>query len=82
MARHPRASAQDRSSSPLTRSTTAAIEPQVLPATHRFVYLPELDLMAELAWLESASRHSDWFGGAFNPATGRHISVYTKPNAG
>jgi SAM-dependent methyltransferase len=54
---------------------------RVLPTTHRFVYLPELDLMAELAGLEFASRHSDWFGGPFDPATGRHISVYTKPTA-
>jgi SAM-dependent methyltransferase len=53
---------------------------RILPSTHRMVYLPELDLMAKLAGLEPAARHSDWIGGPFDPGTGRHISVYQKPS--
>ncbi|MEV0675254.1 class I SAM-dependent methyltransferase [Actinosynnema sp. NPDC050436] len=51
---------------------------KVMPTTHRMVYLPELDLMAALAGLVPAARHSDWTGGAFDPAIGRHVSVYRK----
>lgn len=53
---------------------------RILPSTHRMVYLPELDLMAKLAGLEPAGRHSDWTAGPFDPGTGRHISVYQKPS--
>jgi SAM-dependent methyltransferase len=54
---------------------------KVMPTTHRFVYLPELDLMAKQAGLRVASRHSDWSGGEFNPATGSHVSVYRKASS-
>ncbi|MBW4717513.1 class I SAM-dependent methyltransferase [Saccharothrix obliqua] len=54
---------------------------KVMPTTHRLVYLPELDLMAALAGLARTDRHSDWTGGGFDPARGRHVSVYTRQPA-
>lgn len=50
----------------------------VMPSVHRFIHVPELDLMAALAGLTLTARHSDWAGGPFGAASARHISVYTK----
>jgi SAM-dependent methyltransferase len=51
---------------------------KVFPTFHRFIYLPELDLMANLGGLRLAARYSDWTERSFN-GDGRHISVYGKP---
>jgi SAM-dependent methyltransferase len=51
-------------------------EVKVLPAVHRYVHVPELDLMAELAGLGLEARYGDWRGAPFGAASSRHISVY------
>lgn len=45
---------------------------------HRYIWPSELDLMAQLAGLELASRTSDWTGSPFTHASRGHISVYRK----
>lgn len=54
---------------------------RVMPTTHRFVYLPELDLMAALGGLALSERYCDWAARNFDPAVGRHVSVYRKKSA-
>lgn len=55
---------------------------RVMPTTHRLVYLPELDLMAALSGLVLSDRYRDWSGRDFDPAVGRHVSVYRRKPAG
>ena len=46
---------------------------------HRYIWPAELDLMAQLAGLEPASRHADWAGTEFTAESPSHVSVYRKP---
>lgn len=45
---------------------------------HRYVWPAELDLMAQLAGMRLESRHADWSGGEFTPASRSHVSVYRR----
>ncbi len=46
---------------------------------HRYIWPAELDLMGRLAGFERESRHADWTGAEFTPASGSHVSVYRLP---
>lgn len=46
---------------------------------HRYIWPPELDLMAELAGFERESRHADWSGAEFTAESRSHVSVYRLP---
>lgn len=52
---------------------------RLVRSPHRYVWPAELDLMAQLAGLESESRHADWSGGAFTAESRSHVSVYRRP---
>ncbi len=45
----------------------------------RYIWPSECDLMAELAGLESESRHADWQGHPFTSDSENHVSVWRKP---
>ena len=49
------------------------------PIAIRYSWPSELDLMAGLAGLRLAERHSDWSRGQFDSASRSHVSVY-RPN--
>lgn len=53
---------------------------RLLPATHRYAWPAELDLMARLAGLEREHRWADWSGTPFGDASTDHISVYRRPD--
>ena len=46
---------------------------------HRYVWPPELDLMARLAGFTLESRHADWSGSPFTADSRSHVSVYRLP---
>lgn len=46
---------------------------------HRYVWPPELDLMARLAGLELETRHAGWAGEPFTAESPSHVSVYRHP---
>ena len=46
---------------------------------HRYVWPPELDLMAQLAGFTLESRHADWSGAEFTAESPSHVSVYRLP---
>ena len=46
---------------------------------HRYVWPPELDLMARLAGLELETRHAGWAGEPFTAESPSHVSVYRRP---
>ena len=46
----------------------------------RYAWPAELDLMARIAGLELEFRWSDWQGTPFAATSGKHISVWRKPN--
>ena len=48
-------------------------------APYRYIWPPELDLMAQLAGLEGAHRWGGWGKERFTAESTRHISVYRKP---
>lgn len=48
---------------------------------HRYIWPPELDLMARLAGFTLQSRHGDWFGGEFTDESPTHVSVYRLPTS-
>lgn len=52
---------------------------RLLPATHRYAWPAELDLMAELAGLHREHRWADWSGTPFCDASTDHVSVYRRP---
>jgi SAM-dependent methyltransferase len=49
---------------------------RLYPVKIRYAWPSELDLMARLARLRLRSRWSDWRGGEFTSASGKHISIY------
>lgn len=49
------------------------------PLKVRYFWPSELDLMAQLAGLESVSRQSDWIGTPFTRKSTDHVSVYRRP---
>lgn len=49
------------------------------PIDGRHVTHHEMDLMAQLAGLETEARWSDWQGGPFGKDSRLHVSVYRKP---
>ena len=49
------------------------------PASHRYAWPSELDLMGRLAGLELESRHEDWRDTPFTGRSETHVSVYRKP---
>ena len=51
---------------------------RVLPAVHRYIHVPELDLMARLAGFELDSRSGDWNHSPFDANSTRHVSVYRR----
>lgn len=51
---------------------------RVLSSTHRYIYLPELDLMARLAGLELAERYQDWFRTPYQGRMCSPISVFRR----
>jgi len=48
-------------------------------APYRYVWPPELDLMAQLAGLRLRERWGGWRGEPFTPESTTHVSVYEKP---
>ncbi len=52
---------------------------RLLPATHRYAWPAELDLMAELAGLRREDRWADWTGAPFADTSTGHVSVYRAP---
>ncbi|MDQ4068011.1 MAG: class I SAM-dependent methyltransferase [Actinomycetota bacterium] len=48
------------------------------PATHRYAWPAELDLMARLAGMEREMRHEDWRQTPFTAYSTTHVSVYRK----
>jgi SAM-dependent methyltransferase len=55
-------------------------ESRVTRSSHRYVWPPELDLMAELAGLHLDGRHADWTGGAITGDSRSHVPVYRLPS--
>lgn len=51
-------------------------EATLFRSAHRYVWPPELDLMAQLTGFELESRHADWTGSPFTAASTSHVSVY------
>jgi SAM-dependent methyltransferase len=49
---------------------------KVFRSPHRYIWPPELDLMAQLAGFELESRHADWVGSEFTADSRSHVSVY------
>jgi len=49
---------------------------RLYPVRIRYAWPTELDLMARLAGLHLRSRWSDWQGGEFTAASGKHVSIY------
>ncbi|MGW0809463.1 class I SAM-dependent DNA methyltransferase [Nonomuraea sp. NPDC002799] len=54
---------------------------QLFRSPHRYIWPPELDLMAQLAGFELESRHADWAGADFTAESSSHVSVYRLPAA-
>ena len=52
---------------------------QLFRSPHRYIWPPELDLLAQLAGLTLESRHADWTGTPFTADSPSHISVYRLP---
>ena len=48
-------------------------------APYRYVWPPELDLMAQLAGLRLRDRSGGWRGEPFTSESTTHVSVYEKP---
>ena len=48
-------------------------------APYRYIWPPELDLMARLAGLERRDRWGDWDRSPFTSACPKHVTVYAKP---
>jgi SAM-dependent methyltransferase len=48
-------------------------------APYRYIWPPELDLMAQLAGLVLRHRWSSWTGDPFTSDSPRHVSTYEKP---
>jgi SAM-dependent methyltransferase len=48
-------------------------------APYRYIWPPELDLMAQLAGLVLRHRWSSWTGDPFTSDSPRHVSIYEKP---
>ena len=53
---------------------------EIFPLNTRYVYPPELDLMARLAGLELEGRYAGWQREPFTAASPQHISIYRRPN--
>ena len=51
---------------------------RLYPATHRYAWPSELDLMARLAGMELDARHEDWRQTPFTAHSTTHVSVYRK----
>jgi SAM-dependent methyltransferase len=51
---------------------------RTLPVEQRFIWTPELDLMAQLAGLSLESRSGGYAGEVFDRRSARHVSVYRK----
>ncbi len=49
---------------------------RLYPVRLRYVYPPEMDLMARLAGLRLLQRWGNWERGAFTADSAKHISVY------
>jgi hypothetical protein len=49
---------------------------RVFRTPHRYIWLSELDLMAQIASFERESREADWRGGRFTAASAGHVTVY------
>jgi SAM-dependent methyltransferase len=49
---------------------------EIYPAKHRYVWPPELDLMAELAGLRLLERWSDWARSPFGESSDNHVCVF------
>jgi len=54
-------------------------EASLFRSPHRYIWPPELDLMATLAGFELESRHADWSGTEFTAESRSHVSVYRLP---
>jgi hypothetical protein len=52
---------------------------RMYPVQSRYAWPAELDLMAQLAGLELASRTAGWEGTAFEATITGHVSVYRLP---
>ena len=48
------------------------------PASHRYAWPSELDLMARIAGMELEVRHEDWRGAPFTGHCTTHVSVCRK----
>ena len=55
---------------------------QMYPGRLRYVWLPELDLMARLAGLRLCHRWADWRRSPFTSQSRSHVSVYGKAGSG
>ena len=55
---------------------------QMYPGRLRYVWPPELDLMARLAGLRLLERWTDWRRSPFNSQSRSHVSVYGKAGSG
>lgn len=53
---------------------------EVLPLRIRYVWPPEMDLMAELAGFHLENRWGGWSGQPFRDGCDRHVSVYALPD--
>ncbi|MGH8862772.1 MAG: class I SAM-dependent DNA methyltransferase [Jatrophihabitantaceae bacterium] len=49
---------------------------ELFRSPHRYIWPAELDLMAQLAGFELASRHADWTRTPFTSESRSHVSVY------
>lgn len=52
---------------------------RIYPVHVRYAFPPELDLMARLASLSLRGRWSGWNREPFSKESGRHVSVYGRP---
>jgi SAM-dependent methyltransferase len=59
----------------------AGRQARVYSSPHRYIWPSELDLMAQLAGFELASRHADWSGTEFTAESRSHVSVYRLPGS-
>ncbi len=65
----------------VTYDESGGREARVGRSPHRYVWPPELDLMARIAGFSLESRSADWRGSPFTADSPSHVSVYRLPTA-